>query len=78
MRAAGAGGLDHGAEALGLRFEGLDLALDPAPGILEDRAPLLRVLRRAEPLPVALAGGLVLEQLADLGEREARRRRAAP
>ena len=47
-----------------------DLPLDAAPGVLEDRATLAGVLRGAEPLAVALARGLVLEQLADLGERE--------
>ena len=71
VRAAGPGGLDHDAQAIGLRFEGLDLPLDAAPGILEDRPTLPGVLRGAEPLSVALAGGLVLEELADLGEREA-------
>ena len=35
------------------------------------RAPLGRVVGGAEALAIALAGGLVLEQLADLGQAEA-------
>ena len=54
----------------GLGFEGRDLAVDAGAGVLEDRPPLGRVLRGAEAFAVALARRLVLEQLADLGERE--------
>ena len=46
-----------------------------ASGVLQDRAPLAGVARRPERGAVAGARGLVLEQLADLGQREARRRR---
>jgi hypothetical protein len=38
--------------------------------VVDDRAPLVGVARRAEALAVAGRGGLVLEQLADLGEAE--------
>ena len=65
-----AGGVDHRAQALRLRLEGLDLAVDPLAGILEDRAPLPGVVGGAEPLPVPLARGFILEELSDLAESE--------
>jgi hypothetical protein len=64
-------GVDHRRQPPGLGLEGLDLSLDAVARVLEDRATLVGVLRGAEELAVALAGGLVLEELADLGEREA-------
>ena len=57
-------------EAYGLRLEGLDLALDALARVEDERPPLGGIMGGAEALPIALAGGLVLEQLADLGERE--------
>src|SRR5690349_7597699 len=65
-------GVDHLGEADGLGFERLDLSLDPVPRVIDEGAPLRRVMRRSEALAIALAGRLVLEQLADLGKREAR------
>jgi hypothetical protein len=67
----GAGFVDHRGESLRLGFQDLDLAIDPNLRVDQDRAPLGRILRLAEALPVALAGVLVLEELADLGEGEA-------
>ena len=66
--AAGVG--DHRVEAGTLGDERLDLPIDPGGRVLEQGAPLGLVAGRAEPLSIALARGLVLEQLADLGERE--------
>ncbi len=68
---AGAAPRRSSRQAGGLRLEGLDLALGTLAGIDEDGATLGRISGRPEPLAVALAGGLVLEQLADLGQREA-------
>ena len=67
---AGACLLDHRGEAGGLGLEDLDLVLDPRAGFEDERAPLVGVAGLAEALAVALARRLVLEQLADLGERE--------
>ena len=66
--AAGVG--DHRVEAGTLGFERLDLPIDSRGRVLEQRASLGLVAGRPEPLSIALARGLVLEQLADLGERE--------
>ena len=57
-------------EAGTLGDERLDLPIDPRGRVLEQRASLGLVAGRPEPLSIALARGLVLEQLADLGERE--------
>ena len=62
--------LDHLGESYGLRLEGLDLALDALARVEDECPPLGRIMGGAEALPIAFAGGLVLEQLADLGERE--------
>ena len=64
--------VDHRREPGGLGLEDLDLAVDPLPSVEQERAPLVRIAGLPEPLAVALARGLVLEQLADLREREAR------
>jgi hypothetical protein len=64
--------VDHLGEALCLGFEGLDLALDAGPRVIDECSPFGRVVRGAEPLPIAFAGGLVLQQLTDLRQREAR------
>ena len=61
---------DHRVEAGTLGDEGLDLPVDAGGGVLEQRTSLGLVTGRSEPLSIALARGLVLEQLADLGERE--------
>jgi len=68
--AAVAGGFDHRGQAGGLALERLDLAVHPIDRVHEDRASLVGVAGRAEALAVALAGRLVLEELADLGEAE--------
>ena len=62
--------LDHRREAVRLVAEVLDLAIDAVHRVDEDGAALGGILGCAEPFAVALAGGLVLEQLADLRERE--------
>ena len=66
--AAGVG--DHRIEAGALGDERLDLPIDPGGRVLEQRAALGLVAGRSETLSIALARRLVLEQLADLGERE--------
>ena len=58
-------------QAGGLCLEDRDLVVDPGARVQDERAPLVRVAGRLEALAIALAGVLVLEQLADLGEREA-------
>ena len=50
--------------------ERVDLTIDARQRVDQDRAALGGVLGRLKPFAVALAGGLVLEQLADLGQRE--------
>src|SRR5690349_20859879 len=65
-------GVDHIREADGLRLESLDLALDAVARVIDQCEPLTRVVRGAESFAIALPSGLVLQQLADLGEREAR------
>src|SRR4051812_385187 len=62
---------DHLAEAVHLRLERTDLAVHPGERVVDDRAPLDGIARRPESVPIACPGGLVLEQLADLGEAEA-------
>jgi hypothetical protein len=63
VRASLAGRFDHRPKPCRLGFERLDLAVDAGARILEDRAPLPRVVGGAEALAVALASRLVLEQL---------------
>ena len=74
-------GLEVGAPSLGLarpspraaRSSGAgvaDLAVDPVERVVDERPPLDRVRRRAEPLAVAGPCDLVLEELADLGQAE--------
>ena len=72
MHSSLAGGADHVRQAFGLGFERRDLPIDTTAGILEDRSSLPRVLGGTKALPIPLAGDLVLEQLADLGQGEAR------
>ena len=60
----------HRLEASDLVAENRDLAVDPDERVLDDRGPLVGIVRRAEALTVAGASGLVLEELADLGEAE--------
>ena len=61
---------DHRLEAVGLGLQEGDLALDPGQCFLEIQAPLGGVGRVREAFAVAFAGRLVLEELADLGQRE--------
>jgi hypothetical protein len=70
--AAALGLCDHLGQAVLLLLERLDLAVHPVEGVVHDRAPLARVARAPEAGPVAGPGGLVLEELADLGQAEAR------
>ena len=72
VRAAARSVLEHRGEAVGLRLERRDLAIHPGQGVLDDRASLADIGGRSEPVAVASASGLVLEQLRDLGEAEAR------
>ena len=53
-----------------LGFKRLDLAIDPGGRVLEQGASLGLVAGRPESQSIALARGLVLQQLADLGQRE--------
>ena len=62
---------DHRREPHGLGFEQRDLAIDAVARFLEVAAALVRIGRLAEALAITLAGDLILEQLADLGQREA-------
>ncbi len=62
--------VDHRGELGRLRLEQGDLAFDPFLPLAEVDPALGGVVRLAEPLAVACAGGLVLEELADLGQRE--------
>ena len=71
VAASGAGVLDHRVEAGALRLERGDLTIDAGHGVAKQGSSLGLVTGRAEAQPVALAGRLVLEQLADLGQREA-------
>jgi hypothetical protein len=61
---------DHLLETLCLRPQRGDLAVDALDRVGKDRPPLAGVLGGSEPLAVPLAGDLVLEQLAHLGEAE--------
>ena len=70
VAAALARGLEHRPQAASASCEGRDLAVDAVARVLEERAPLGGVAGRPEALAIALAGGLVLEQLADLGQAE--------
>src|SRR4051812_22558699 len=63
--------LDHRGESRGLALEDLDLMLRPGAGLDDEVSTLVGIAGLAVALAVALAGGIVLEQLADLGEREA-------
>ncbi len=67
----GASVLDHRVEAGSLGFERGDLAIDASAGVMDQGPAFGLVARGAEALSIALAGRLILEQLADLGEREA-------
>ena len=67
----GAGVRDHRVQPGALGFERLDLALDPGGGVVQQGTPFGLVTGRPETQSIALARGLVLEQLADLGQREA-------
>ena len=62
---------DHGCEAGRFRFDDLDLAVGARAGIDEKSSPLRRIPGLAQELTISFPGYLVLEQLADLGEREA-------
>lgn len=61
---------DHRLEPADLLAEARDLPVDPGERVANDRLALVGVARRSEALTVAGTGGLVLEQLADLGEAE--------
>src|SRR6185369_17977547 len=60
----------HRLEPADLVAETRDLAIDPDERVLDDRGPLVGIVRRAEALSIAGASGLVLEELADLGQAE--------
>ena len=60
--------LDHRGQASGLGLEDLDLVRDPTACVEGEGAPLVRVAGLPELLSIALPRGVVLEQLADLGE----------
>ncbi len=62
---------DHRAQPLDLLTEGRDLSVDALDRIAEDRLPLAGIGGGSELDPVARTDRLVLEQLADLRQREA-------
>ena len=64
------GGREHRVQAVALLAQRGDLALDAVARLDDEHAPLVGVGRGPEALAIALAGGLVLEQLADLGQAE--------
>ena len=68
--------VDHRCQAGGLGLEQGDLALDPLLRLEQVDPALARVGGLAQPFTVPFASRLVLQELADLGQREARRRRA--
>ena len=70
MAPARFGFVDHLGNPVRLVAERLDLAVDARQGVDEDLAALGGVLGCPKPFAVAFAGCLVLEQLADLGQRE--------
>ena len=61
---------DHAIDPVGLALEPGDLAIEPLERVLQDGHPLVRVGRVLEPGAVALAGLLVDQELADLGQAE--------
>ena len=67
---AGAGVMDHGVEAATFGFQGRDLSIDSDDGVAEQGASLGVVPGGPQAHPVPFPGGLVLEQLADLGKGE--------
>src|SRR5882757_709986 len=62
--------LDHLGESLSFRFEDLDLAVDSFARVDDQRALFGRVASLPVALPIAFPRRVVLEQLADLGQRE--------
>ena len=64
------GFVDHLGNPVRLVAERLDLTVDARQRVDEDLAALGGILGCPKPFAVALAGRLVLEQLADLGQRE--------
>jgi len=66
----GPGVVDHRVEARALLLERRDLSIDPLAGVADEGPPLGLVAGRPEALSIALARRFVLQQLADLGERE--------
>ena len=58
------------ASSRGLGFERRDLTIDPVARVEDQRAPFFGVLGRLEAFAIALAREFVLEQLADLRQRE--------
>ena len=67
---------DHLGEPGGLRLEDLDLVVDARPGVQEEGSSLVRIAGLPVALAIALASGVVLEELADLGQGETRRHHA--
>ena len=70
MFAARLGLVDHGCESRCLCLEDLDLAVDPHARIGEKRAALGWIAGLPQALAISFACRVVLEQLADLGQRE--------
>ena len=70
VRAPPVGVADHRPEAGGLGFERRDLAIDAFEQPAQDDSPLVDIPGRPEALGVADSGRLVLEEEADLRERE--------
>jgi hypothetical protein len=60
--------LDHRGQAGGLRLEDLDLVFRAGAGFDHEGSALVGIARLSVALAVALARGVVLEQLADLGK----------
>ena len=69
--AAHLGGARHLLEAVDLRAEDRHLSIGAPERVGDEQAPFRGVGRLVEGLPRASPGGFVLEQLRDLGEREA-------
>ena len=63
---------EHRVESVTFGLQERDLALGPIPRLDDERAPLVWIVGRAEAVAVTLAGNLVLQQLTNLGEAEAR------
>ena len=70
MAPARFGFVDHPGDPVRLVAERLDLTVDAGKRVDQDLAALGRILGGSKSLAVALARSLVLEQLADLGQRE--------